>query len=418
MLLMLAHATARADEGEDAAREALRLTEQAAACFPDDAVPHAVRTQRNELRRRLGQPAESQEPTTDPGTARDLHLAGWDHARHGRYAAAIPLLDKATRLDPRSLGAWFLLGRCHDGLGHDVDAVACYGTCVALQPDVHQPWFNRGLANLRRGDFKNAVADFDQALVLRPKLADAYFNRGLAKQSLGDDAGAEADFTAALDCGANYTRVYFVRADVRDRLKKSAEASADRREGLTREPVEESCWTARGFARMVSDPKAALADFENALARNPSYLPALTNKAAVLADLLNKPADAVATLDTAIAHHPEAATLWSSRAVYQARLGRRADAHRDAEHALTLSGDPATRYQVAGVYALTSKTHPDDRKESFRLLAMALQRDYGFEFLDVDPELAPVRELPEFKNLVSAAKTIRIPTGDRNESPR
>jgi eukaryotic-like serine/threonine-protein kinase len=75
--------------------------------------------------------------------------------------------------------------------------------------------------------------------------------------------------------------------------------------------------------------------------------------------------------------------------------------------ALQLGDDPATRYQVAGVYALTSKAHPEDRKEAFRLLASALKRDYGFEHLDADPELAPVRGLPEFRELVAAARALR-----------
>jgi hypothetical protein len=62
---------------------------------------------------------------------------------------------------------------------------------------------------------------------------------------------------------------------------------------------------------------------------------------------------------------------------------------------------------VAGVYALTSVGHPEDRKEAFRLLAGALKKDYGFEQLDSDPELAPVRHLPEFQELVAAARALR-----------
>jgi hypothetical protein len=99
--------------------------------------------------------------------------------------------------------------------------------------------------------------------------------------------------------------------------------------------------------------------------------------------------------------------LRAGRAVYLARAGRREEAHREAEEALRLGGDPATRYQVAGVYALTSRTHPEDRAEAFRLLAFALRRDYGFDLLDSDPELAHVRPLPEFQELVAAAKALR-----------
>jgi serine/threonine protein kinase/Flp pilus assembly protein TadD len=409
-LLMLAHATAKAG-GPAAAAEALQLNEQAGACFPPEAVPAAVWAQRADLLDRLGRAGEAAEvrawPVQSPTTARDLYLTGWDRACRREYAAAVPVLEEATRKDPQSLWAWFLLGGCHDGLGHDAQAVACYGTCLALSPDAHEVWFNRGLAQLRRGAFADARSDFDRAIELQPGVADAYFNRALARKALGDFRGAEDDCTKALQNGTAFTRVYFVRAQIRDRLGDKAGAAADRREGLEREPTDESCWNARGFARLGTDPAGALADFDRALDRNPTYRPALANKAHVLADRLDRPADAVAALDVAVRHYPDQPQLRASRAVYLARCGRRADAHREAEEALQRGTDPATRYQVAGVYALTSKTNPEDRAEAFRLLAGALKRDYGFEYLDTDPELAPVRQLPEFKELVAAAKALR-----------
>jgi serine/threonine protein kinase/Flp pilus assembly protein TadD len=411
LLLMLAHATRRSSADHTSFEEALRLNEQAEGCFSPAEVPAGVWSQRAELLDHLGRADEAkvlrERPTVPLTSARGEYLDAWEHARHGRYAPAVPLLEDATRKDPQALWAWFLLGRSYDGLGRDNDAIACYSTCLALQPDAHQVWFNRGLAQLRRGDFKNASADFDRTLQLRPDLADAYFNRGLVRKAVGDLPGAESDFTASLEHGADFTRVFFVRSAVRTERGDKDGAERDRQEGLKREPVEESCWTARGFARLGSDAKGALADFEKALERNPQYRPALVNKAHVFGELLDRPADAVATLDKAIQYHPETASLRSTRAVYLARMGRRDAAHRDAESALDLSGDAATRYQVAGVYSLTSKQNPDDRKEAMRLLAAALKKDYGFEYLDVDPELAPIRELDEYKSLVSAARTLR-----------
>lgn len=414
VLLMLAHATARSSDGPAADEEALRLNQNAEACFPPGMAPRPLLSQRAELLERLNRPDDARalrnQSATQPETARALYLEGWEFARQGKYAEATPLLEQATRRDPQALWAWFLLGRSYDGLSRDAEAVAAYSTCLALRPDAHQVWFNRALAQLRRGHFKDSLADFDRAIELRPDVADAYYNRGLARKALGDLAGAEADFTAALEHGSDLTRVYFVRADVRDLRQNGAGAKSDRREGLKREPVEESCWTARGYARLGSDPTGALADFDKALERNPRYLPAFLNKAHVYGEIFKRPADAVSVLDTAIGYHPQQATLWASRAVYLARLGKREDAHRNAEEALQLNSDPATRYQVAGVYALTSKGHPEDRPEAFRLLASALKRDYGFDLIDIDPELDAVRDLPEFKELVRLARALKAAT--------
>ena len=413
-LLMLAHATAKDTDDPAALDDALRCNRQAMACFPADGVPAPAWAQRAELLRRLHRedeiPAAGSAATSKPRTARELYLAGWDLARHGKYAAAVPLLEDATRQDPRDLWAWFLLGRCHDGLGHDADAIAYYGTCLALAPEAHPVWFNRGLAHLRRGEFKSAQADFERAIELRDDVPDAYFNRALARQAQGDLDGAEADCTRALDLGVGRTRVYFVRAGIRQKLGNADAAASDRAEGMSHEPTDESCWTARGYYRLEAkpaDPRGALADFDKALERNPQYRPALVNKAYTLAEVLNRPADGAAVLETALKYHPDQVHLRATRAVYLARAGRRADAHAEAERALALGGDPATRYQVAGVYALTSKSNPEDRREAFRLLTAALTKGYGFEHLDSDPELVPVRPLKEFQDLVSAARALR-----------
>jgi eukaryotic-like serine/threonine-protein kinase len=414
-LLMLAHATAKSADNSTTLGEALRLNHQAAGCFHADGVPGTVWSQRAEFLRRLRRDDEAlaardAAARTKPHGSRELYLAGWDLARRGEYAAAVPLLKDATREDPRSLCAWFLLGRCHDGLGSDADAIACYGTSLALQPDAHQVWYNRGLAQLRRGSFAEARADFDRAIELNDGVSDAYFNRALSRKALGDFAGAEVDCTRALKMGTARIRIYFVRAEVRDKLGKPEEAASDQREGLSREPVEESDWTARGYQKLrarPADPKGALADFNQALDRNPQYRPALVNKAHVLAEILGRPAEAASVLGTALQFHPDQASLRAARAVYLARAGRRTEAHTEAEAALRLSSDPATRYQVAGVYALTSKTNPEDRPEAFRLLTSALAKGYGFEHVDNDPELAPVRPLKEFQDLVSAANALR-----------
>jgi serine/threonine protein kinase/Flp pilus assembly protein TadD len=409
-LLMLAHATARGAGDREAVEAALRINRRAESCFPPNAIPAAVREQRAQLLKQLHRDPEDVQAAAPSATARGLYLDGWNLARQGKFAAAIPLLEQATRMDSRAVWAWFLLGHCHDVLGHDPEAIGCYGTCLALAPDAPEAWFNRGLAHLRRAEFEKARNDLDRAVELKDDVAEAYFNRALARKELGNLAGAEADLTRTLELNADATRAYFVRAQVRDRLNKRDEAAADRKAGLSREPADESSWTARGYHRMTArpaDPTGAIADFDAALTRNPQYLPALRNKAEALAELLGKPAEAAAVLDQALTHYPDNALFRASRAVYLARAGQRADAHGEAEAALRLRNDPATRYQVAGVYALTSKSHPEDRREAFRLLSSALQAGYGFQYLDIDPELDPVRPLPEFQELVSAARALR-----------
>src|SRR5262249_38105308 len=157
-------------------------------------------------------------------------------------------------------------------------------------------------------------AEFGEALRLRPGFNNARIDRALARLALKDYRGADSDLTAALASGAAPTRVYFIRAHVRRLAGDVKGAAADRAEGLKREPTREQRRVGRGVARLANhQPKEALSDFDSALALNPRCLAALEDRAAVLADLPGRTAEAVQALDRAVEYYP---------AYGQARAGR------------------------------------------------------------------------------------------------
>jgi tetratricopeptide (TPR) repeat protein len=205
---------------------------------------------------------------------------------------------------------------------------------------------------------------------------------------------------------------YLVRARAREAAGDPKGAAADRAEGLAREPVDDAGWVARAETRVGTDPAAALADLDQALAMNPRSLTALTNKAHVLADRLGKPADAVAVLDAAVALYPEYGLARAERGVLRARLGDRDGALRDARAAVGAENSPAIRFQAACTFALTSRTYPGDRAEAINHLKAALDRGYGYDSLRTDHDLDPLRADPAFRQLLTAAVMIRPPTPD------
>src|SRR5262249_25862337 len=130
-------------------------------------------------------------------------------------------------------------------------------------------------------------------------------------------------------------------------------------------------------------------------------------RASVLSDDLGRTKDAIETLDKTINFYPDYGQARGSRGVLLARLGKHKEALRDARESERLDGRPANLYRVAGIYALASRADARHRHEAFRLLAAALAAGYGFEELADDPELAPLRPLPEYKKLVEAARFLR-----------
>jgi tetratricopeptide (TPR) repeat protein len=238
-------------------------------------------------------------------------------------------------------------------------------------------------------------------LRLRPDVTDALIDRAQARQGLGRLADAVQDLTTALERGAPDTRIFFLRSRLRAKLGDAEGAKRDKEEGLRCEPSDEKSWVAHGFARLGDDPQGALADFEQALRINPRSAAALQNKAHVLAEKLGRTEEAVTVLTRALELHPGAAASRSGRGVLQARLGRRDEAIKDGEDALLQDATPPRQYQVACIFALTSKQQPDDRLRALQLLSSALARGYGADLLAGDSDLDPLRGLAEFRRLAA-----------------
>ncbi len=242
---------------------------------------------------------------------------------------------------------------------------------------------------------------------LRPVNRPALYNRALAAFQLGDLAGAKADLTQLLTEPNPPLRAYFLRARVRAREGDREGARRDVEAGLQGKPSDERDWTARALARHTRDPRAALADYESALKLNPRYRTALQNKANVLSDGLGRTEEAIAALDTVLTYYPDDVPARAGRGVLNARLGRREAAHADARETLQRDAKPFTVYQLAGVYSLTSRKHPEDLPEAIRLLDSALTRGFGLDLLAKDPDLDPIRDKPDFRRLVEAARSRR-----------
>jgi tetratricopeptide (TPR) repeat protein len=376
---------------------AAALNGTAAALLGDDHAP-LIRAQASRLRGVA---------VTGPDGPADTELTAAEAAAGRRYSAALDRLRAGEATAGSKAWYWLLRGRLHAARGDHPAAAACYTTALALRPAAPAVVrAERGRELLADRAYRPALADFDAALADRPDDAATLRNRALARLGLGDTAGALADLDRAEPLDPGHTRVCFMRAQVAARAGDRAAAAKHREDGLTRTPGDETSWVARGVARLAADPAGAVADFDQALALDPLSHQALQNKANALAERLSRPAEAVAVLDRLVAAHPEYAPARAGRAVVLARLGNREAAHADAVAVLQLDPTPFTRYQMAGVYALTSGTHPADKAEALRLLASALQDREGLRQLPGDRDLDPLRADPGFHKLVVAAQTL------------
>ena len=413
LLLLAAGAAARQADLD----RALRLNDLAGACYSADKAPRARWKQRAELVRLAGRPDEAQRLAVVAGqtpapSARDRYLLLLtEFAQQGRLPGTVPLLKEISASQKDNFAVWVILGNTWVLAGDRKQAIDYYEIAGALRPESRWPPLCRGLAYLELREFGPARTAFDEVIRLDPDTRGAYYDRALASFHLGDHSSAENDLTHLLSSPKPPLRAYFLRARVRLKQGDREGALRDREQGLHGEPYDARDWTARGLERQHLDPHGALADYQAALKIDPRYRTALQDMANVLAEDLGRTQDAIAALDKLLDLYPNDVPALAGRGVLHARLGHRDAALVDAQSALAKSNAAFYRYQVAGIYSLTSRVQPDDRREALALLESALRDGTGLDLLERDHDLDTIRNDREFYRIVDVARANRRRTG-------
>lgn len=410
--------------GAEAAAGAAPLLDRAEACYGASPVPRALVEARAELARRGGKgPAEVGRlrvlaASTPPASLRERLLLDPGQVDPSTRKALADEVDAAAADGLQDSAVWVALGNWNVRFGRAEAALAAYNVAVAMAPRLDWPRYNRAALYLERGEPARALADLDRVIAAHPGLPGALLNRAVARLGLGDARGAADDLTRCLATDGAPTRAWFMRARVRDRLGDGPGAESDRAEGLRRNPSDASSYVARGLARLPADPQGALADFDAALALDPRHRDALQDRASLLSETLGRPEEAVAVLDVAVREHPGSVEALGGRGVLLARLGRRDEAVRDARAAVAIDARPLALYQAACVFALTSKREPADRDEALQLLARAARDDPTWlRVAPTDPDLAPLHDRPEFRELLRSLTVVHRQAGERPAGP-
>jgi serine/threonine protein kinase/tetratricopeptide (TPR) repeat protein len=389
------------------------LLDRAESCYENSQTPHVLWLMRAELAKLKGDKNAETEflaraALVSPDSVLDRGLLASYQMSLGRVPLAVQLLKQLTERYPGNMMAWSYLGDGYLRLTRFSDAVYCYGVCIALAPDLKRYYFCRGLAYHRLGDFGKAASDFTEMLRRDPGDIDGLLNRSLAYSKLRNHKAALADLkTASALPEAPEARIHFMASEVLLASKDQDGARKEKELGIKANCVTELDWIARGNCDLHDDLPAAINDFDEALQVNPHSSIALLNKAIALAKIPGRMEEAVGVLNGALELYPSSADLLNARAIYLARLGQRDGAVRDTEACLRLDPRPMNRYMAADVYALCSRSHPEDAKRALGNLAAAFKGGIGTDLVPGDRDLDPIRKNPEFKQLTASAQVVR-----------
>lgn len=151
------------------AAQALRLTEEALARFPEE---------------------------DDAWSSRIASLLA-----HGRSEEARATARRLIAARPERAVGWFQLGR----LEHDLEQLTCaeqaYARAVEIEPNYLPGWVNLGCVQDDQGNHEGALTAYERALALDPNDAMAWRNRANSLCSLGDYAASEQAYERAIALG-------------------------------------------------------------------------------------------------------------------------------------------------------------------------------------------------------------------------
>lgn len=415
------------DEGkpyEGLLRDSLRLNRQAVDLFLPAMPPQALQDQQTRLRGLLGHDNASEQSRSDADRQPNENtIDQYDQVYRlitvGEYKQAEGLLTSYRDNNPKDPLAWLLLGNTKHALDKPYEAEGCYTTAIAFEPDSYLAYLQRGFSRLKRKQYDDARQDFERVIKLRPRLACGYLNRALAFRALRDYPAAIDDLTKAIDLGTPQTRAYFLRSDLRKLVGDAAGAAADRELGLELIPTDEQSWIARGYAKLSTNPEAALEDYRQALQLNPGSRAALLKIANVLADHLGKSDEALATIDQILETKGQDTDALASRAVLLARDNQRDTALNYVKKLLQTSKSPQALFQAACALSLTSRTVDADASKALTLLAQAVQAEPAWLMRALsDPDLKPLRETVAFQEFIANSRKVARMQVDLAEDPQ
>lgn len=353
------------------------------------------------------------EARTPPKSSRDFALLGTSLLVKRDWEQAEVALLHAVELDKRRFWAWFGLGYCRFEQGRYLEAAGNFAVCTALEPEFAWPYMNQGLALACAGRLGEALSAYNQALRHNPQFPEALVNRALTQLELDNLSGAEADLNRAIKLGRKEPNVLAALGEVLARLGRRDEAEQLYARLLKTDPENQAFRVARAVLRLKADPAGCRQDLDRVLERNPRNARALYVMARLVQE--NDRPKALAYVVQALEADPGLGDALQLRALLRARLGH-LNAVDDVER--LVQAPTANRlYNGACALAILAETTANAQfaGRSLALLGRSLEAGFSPVRAATDPDLKPLRELPEFQALIHKQReATHPPTGKRN----
>ncbi|MDD7440349.1 tetratricopeptide repeat protein [Prevotellamassilia timonensis] len=238
--------------------------------------------------------------------------------------------------------------------------------------------------------------------ILQDKDASLNLGQGIARcyQKMGDYQNALIAINKACDTDSVETDVLGMRADILYNLNRPQESIQQYDEIIKMEPDNMGYYFARAWTKLVlRDFEGAIEDATMCMAAGGNELAPAYNLRGLCYKALNNNDKARPDLEKAIALEPTPADYSCSQYAYL-ELGQRDKAMEVMDTILNRDNNSGNNYDAACLYSLMNNT-----EKALNYFKTALEKGYvNFAHIGLDHDLDNIRQLPQFKSLVSTYK--------------
>jgi len=289
----------------------------------------------------------------------ELGWAYFDRALHftqlANYSAAVSDFTKGLSINPKDADALYWRAAANYQLGDAVDTISDTNAAIQLDPKRADFFILRGKALRSLELYDQAIKNFDQSLVLDEHSNVALRERGIARYGKGDYVAAKADFDTALSIAPSIT-AYEFRGNTYYKLAEFELAIQDYNRALKLDPSYMFAISRRAAAEIqLKNYQAAADDLTKYLTEDPQSSTSLVNRGIVF-KRLNKLDAALHDLNAAVKIAPQDSIALAERGDVLEKMGNSAQALADLNASLALkSDDPYSLQTRAGVFTAIGK---------------------------------------------------------------
>jgi tetratricopeptide (TPR) repeat protein len=294
-------------------------------------------------------------------------------AMAGNTALATTQVQKALELDRHSAEAYGAQAEVFEAEGRDDDAIAAVQKASDMAPDDWRWPVLLGAYYYNDGRLVDAAAQYQNAVNISPDNSIALGNLGLADMQLDRLADAEKYLEKSAKVEQSFS-AYSALAEIYKAEGNYQKAIETDQQALELSPTDYMAWGNLGSA----------------------YLRAPDGRN----EAIKKYLKAIDLAETARKESPQDSNLLAMLGDYYATIGDAAHATPLLRQAVALDPDSADVLYIAGDgYELLHK-----RDQAIPLIAKALALGYHYAEFEHEPELAALRQDPNFKRALQAAQ--------------